>query len=384
MRLFLKQNVFDAGLARIRRLYDEFPEVLCNFSGGKDSTVVFHLCLQVAREKGRLPLKVLWIDQEAEWQCVVDFTRSIMNRPDVEPYWFQGPFRLFNATTTTEDPWLHCWKPGVDWIRSKEPNSIHENRTGCDRFKKLFAAFSKAYFGHTRLAHVGGVRCEESPARMNGLTAYATYKDITWGNAFGKAIGHYTFYPLYDWHYEDVWKAIHDNGWGYCKLYDWMYQYGISVRKMRVSSVHHETSIDTLRFLQEMEPATWDRITERVRGVNAVNQVREAYQCPRELPGPFTSWREYRDYLWENLIEDPAAKARFADQFRRWDKVFRVEDPKIELDLMKHCVASLLVNDHEGVKHECYDATHSHQARNKGKRRDKFSGTFPQPRKGRR
>lgn len=373
MRIFLAQNVFDAALDRIRRLYDEFPEVLVDFSGGKDSTVVFHLCLRVAREKGRLPVKVFWIDQEAEWECVVDFTRTVMNHPDVEPYWFQGPFRLFNATTTSEDPWLHCWRPGADWIRPKEPNSIHENRTGTDRFKQLFGAFSKTYFGYTRLAHISGVRCEESPARMHGLTAYATYKEITWGNAYGKAYGHYAFYPLYDWHHDDVWKAIHDNGWPYCKLYDWMYQHGIPVRKMRVSSVHHETAIDTLRFLQEMEPHTWDRISERVRGVNTVKQVREAYQVPRKLPRMFGSWREYRDYLLEHLIEDPAAKARFADQFRRWDKVFRVEEPEVELDLMKHCIASLLVNDHEGVKHECYDATHWRFSRNKGKRRDKFS-----------
>lgn len=35
-------------------------------SGGRDSTVVFEMALIVAKEKNRLPLKVFWLEQEAE------------------------------------------------------------------------------------------------------------------------------------------------------------------------------------------------------------------------------------------------------------------------------------------------------------------------------
>lgn len=349
-RIWLKENVLQAAQARISRLFDEFGEILVNFSGGKDSTVILNLALAEATNRGRLPLKVMWLDQKAEWQCVADYIRTVMNDPRVKPYWFQGPFRLFNATTTGEDPWLHCWKEGAQWMRPKEPNSIHDNRTGTDRFKKLFRLFPRTYITTKPLAQLGGVRCEESPGRLVGLTAYATYKDITWGQVIDKKLGHYTFYPIYDWTWQDVWKAIHEHGWKYCPLYNWMYNYGIPIRDMRVSNVHHETAIHSLKFLQEIEPQTWNKIVERVGGVNAVNQMREAYSLPKELPWMFKSWREYRDYLLEKLIFVPKVRETMRRQFQNQDRIYTIEDPACEEKLMKTCISAILVNDFEMTK----------------------------------
>jgi len=363
VKIYLKQNVFDAAVARVCRVFAEFPTVVVCFSGGKDSTVILNLALMVARELGRLPLKVFWLDQEAEWRHVVEYQRSVMNRPDVEPLWFQGPFRLFNATTTGEDPWLHCWREGDTWMRPKEQNSIHENKCGTDRFYELFEAFFRTYFADRTIAKLGGVRCEESPARMQGLTGFATYKDITWGRVDDKKRGHFVFYPIYDWSYSDVWKAIHEHGWPYCKLYDFMYQYGIPVREMRVSNVHHETAVHNLRFLQEIEPDTWNRVTERLGSTNAVARARELYRVPEELPYMFATWREYRDHLLENLIDVAEVRDTFRKQFKLWDRRFRTDDPAIELALMKAEVKAMLVNDFEGTTIGNFAATNPSWAR---------------------
>lgn len=377
MRTYLNKNVFDVALDRVRRLYDEFPQICVAYSGGKDSTVILNLCRMVAAEKKRGPVNVMWIDQEAEWENVVNHVRDVMHLPDVKAWWFQGPFKLFNATTTGGDPWLHCWdesKPDK-WVRPKEPDSIHVNQLGSDRFKEMFASFGMTYFGSAPFALIGGVRCEESPGRMNGLTSYATYKEITWGAVNDKKHNHYTFYPIYDWSYTDVWKAIHDNKWSYCKLYDLMWQQGYNVREMRVSNVHHETAIGHLQFLQEIEPKTWNRICDRVSGVNAVKNLREGYSVPAELPYMFTSWREYRDHLLKNLIAEPDIREKFAKQFRAMDKRYKIEDPKVDQSLVKVEIAAILVNDYEGTKIQGWIVSHPRDSRGYGSRPDEFTGS---------
>jgi len=352
--IYLQQNVLEAALERIRRLYREFPEVIVNFSGGKDSTVILNLTLQVAEECGRLPVHVLFIDQEAEWDMVITYIRQVMHDPRVFPLWFQGPFKIFNASASG-DEWLHCWEAGKLWLREKEPHSIHDNPTRTDRFTALFEHLSHAWFGMTPRCHLAGVRCQESPGRMHGLGNCATYKDITWGTAAGKAWNQYTFYPLYDWRWQDVWKAIHDHGWPYCGLYDAMYQYGIPIPNMRVSNVHHETALKSLTFMQELEPVMWDKVTARVHGVNAVNQSALLYAVPKVLPWMFASWKEYRDHLLTNLITDPAIRTIFHRKFTAWEALYIEEG----LPPLYQCeIASLLVNDYHGTKYHTWEAAH--------------------------
>jgi len=283
MKIYLRHNVFDAALARIRWLFDEFPNVIVNFSGGKDSTVIFNLALIVARERGRLPLPVFFIDQEAEWQTVVDYIRTVMNRPEVKPLWLQVPYRYTHATSNAQQ-YFYPWEPDKQWIRAKEPNSIHENTFGTDRFAALFGGYLKTEFPKQRVSRLAGVRCEESPARRAGLTRGNVLKGVTWGRTEGDPKHHFVFYPIYDWSVMDVWKAIHDHGWAYCSLYDVMYQHGIPTARMRVSSINHETAVTTLRYLQEVEGQTWNAVTKRLSGVNAVNQMQASWFRPKDLP----------------------------------------------------------------------------------------------------
>src|SRR3990167_10380009 len=129
MKIYLKDNVYEAALKRIRYIFDEFDTVIVNISGGKDSTVVLELAIMVAKERGRLPQLVMFIDQEAEWDATIQQVRSIMSRREVNPIWLQVPFKIFNATSNIE-PWLNCWEEGKEWIREKEKISIKENVYG--------------------------------------------------------------------------------------------------------------------------------------------------------------------------------------------------------------------------------------------------------------
>jgi predicted phosphoadenosine phosphosulfate sulfurtransferase len=220
MKIYRNESVLEAAKNRLRFLFDEFEEVVVNISGGKDSTVVYHLALEIAKEKGRLPLKVLFLDQEAEWQATIDQVRYSMERPEVTPLWYQIPIRLFNATSA-EEHWLQCWDPAEEpkWMRPKESYSIKENSYGTDRFTEVFKAIMKKDFG-PKSCHIVGVRAEETPARTLGLTTAATYKWITWGKIIDKGRDQYNFYPIYDWGPVDVWKAIHDHNWPYNRCPD--------------------------------------------------------------------------------------------------------------------------------------------------------------------
>ena len=348
LKFFLKENVWDAALNRIRFLFDEFPNVVVSFSGGKDSTVLLELALIVAREKDRLPLKVLWLDQEAEWMEVVNFTRSVMERDEVEPIWLQIPVKLANALSD-RDPFLNCWEPGEKWMRKKEENSIHENTFGVDRFLPMFGAVFKQMFRNEKACYLAGVRCQESPGRTLGLTSALTYKWITWGKVVDKKKEHFTFYPLYDWCYQDIWKAIHDNGWEYCRIYDFLFQRGVILKDMRVSNLHHETSTKDLEFLQEIEPDTWNALVERLKGVNTHKHLGDDFS-PKEinLPWMFSTWMEYREFLLEKLIENETHKVKFRKMFNRLDRIYSgMKHPE---DMYRWQIRSLISNDYEGIK----------------------------------
>ena len=357
------KNVFEAAKDRIRWVFNEFDNVIVNNSGGKDSTCVLNLALQVAEEEGRLPLKVMFLDQEAEWQATIDYQRKVFARAGVDPLWLQVPFKLFNATSPTKQ-WLECWEPGQEWVREKEDISIKENVFGTDRFTDMFSAVQKHYYPNESSAYLTGVRCEESPARRLGLTSYATYKHVTWGSVGNKKLNHYTFHPIYDWTYRDVWKSIHDNNWDYCKLYDYYYQYGIPVMKMRVSNVHHETAVRSLFFLHDIEPETWRNISTRLSGLNSACRLGDAFFCPKECPPMFKDLWEYRDHLLENLILNEKHREIMRRTFAGFDERYL---PEAQLALV-HCeIKTILTNDFEGAALSTFTAAHSKWSKNHGK-----------------
>lgn len=345
MKIHKKQNVLEAALERTRYFFDEFENIVVSFSGGKDSTVVLNLALMVAEEKGRLPLKVMFIDQEAEWSSVADYIKRVMYDHRVDPYWMQIPMVLYNSTSTT-DNWLHCWaeEDKDKWIRERDQIAKTVNKYGTNRFKDLFTNIIKTEFGHLRTANLGGIRTDESPTRMVALTHSLTYKHITYGKKLNEGLDHYTFYPIYDWHLSDVWKFIYSYDLDYCSHYDDLFRHGCALKDMRVSNVHHETAVANLFMVQEIDSKLWSKLTKRIAGINTAGHLKiDSIRTPKTLPYMFKDWYEYREYLLDNLITDPDVKEAFSRIFVKKDAIY--SHRLIKEKYCKACITAILAND---------------------------------------
>lgn len=338
--IYLDVNVFDEAMRRINKVFDNFDEVVISMSGGKDSCVLFNMAMMVARERGRLPLKVFWLDQEAEWQGTVDYMKSIMYRDDVKPYWFQVPFDFTNSLSPQKN-FIRLWdeKEESKWIHPKDPISIHENPTNGNRFFELMHKLPEWLAETDNCAVLGGVRVSESPKRRVMLDGGDKFKGETWGYMKGKKDKTQVLYPLYDFLDDDIWIAIAKNHWDYNKTYDVMYRYGIPKKEMRVSSLIHETAYGSIKMLQEFEPQTYKKFTARVAGTSTISHAYDSgFVTPKQLPFAFKDWKEYRDYLLLHIV-----KPEYHSLFR---KMWKGQDDE---GWYRVHVSQCIINDIDGT-----------------------------------
>lgn len=358
-RIYQDKTVLDAALGRIRYFFDEFENIVVGISGGKDSTVVFNLALEVAKEKNRLPLNVMWVDQEMEWQSTVDTVEKIMRNPLVKPYWLQVPVFIDNILNGKEEI-VTYWDPDKEslWMREKSDISIKEEIYGTRDWEKIFHNFLDTTFQNKKACYISGMRAEESPVRFMALTEQVSYKYITYGKILNRKKQQYTFYPIYDWSYTDVWKYIHDNEIPYNKIYDLLYQRGEHLKDMRVSNLHHETSIQSLIKMQELEPITWQRITARLEGVNTVKHLkRNSFTCPKELPNAFASWEEYALYLLQEMTRDENERTLFQGIINKYKQ--HLNNNKVKKAFYKKIIDTILTRDVWLVKFKNFIKTSS-------------------------
>jgi len=267
--------------------------------------------------------------------------------------WFQMPMVITNNASSFKR-YNHCWEKGKEheWIHPQDPISIKENVYGTDRFHKLFGAILRHHFPDEKACYVAGVRCEESPKRLMSLTYATCYKDVTWGSGLAKKKNeptHITFYPLYDWGYSDIWKYIHDNKLPYCHIYDELFRQGKPIRDMRISNLHHETAIQDLLWVQEIEPKTWEKLSVRIDGADAIKHLdKEAFSCPSKLPYMFKTWKEYSEHLAENIIQDEENKAKYYKHIAKNEKY--LINKLITADYYRKCIDTILSSDWDFTK----------------------------------
>ncbi|MGL5980412.1 MAG: phosphoadenosine phosphosulfate reductase family protein, partial [Phocaeicola sp.] len=226
-------NVYEAAKERYRLIFSEFDKVCISFSNGKDSGVLLNLAIEVAREMDKLPVNVLYIDMESQYQRAIEFTELMFSKEEVQGWWVCLPIHLRNAVSQFQPHWV-CWdKEAKDaWVRELPTHKYVVSDEGYFpffkhgmEFEEFVPAFAKWFSKGKKTACCVGIRTDESLNRWRTIasTTKITYKDKQWTTKLfrNEEESHiYNAYPIYDWNTEDIWKANGKFRWDYNKIYD--------------------------------------------------------------------------------------------------------------------------------------------------------------------
>lgn len=336
VKTYLPESVLDAARERVAWVFDRFERVNVSVSGGKDSTVLFHLAVDEAARRGR-KVTLFFLDQEAEYEGTIALMRTMMAHPAVTPAWYQVPIRMTNATSYADDQ-LFAWGPGEPWMREKEPTSIHY--IDGDYPARFYPFFEWLEERTPDTAFLVGLRAEEGINRFRAVVKNPGVDGVPWTSRTGNASS-FKAYPLYDWGMGDVWRYIAATRAPYNRIYDlrWAMNGGV-YNDNRVSNLIHEMSFRCLPDLAALEPDTYARLVKRLKGVHcAAHHAQGAHLYDvQKLPAGFASWLAYRTHLLATMPIDAKKRARFEKRF--------AGQPSTEPVHHAQC-KQLLVNDYE-------------------------------------
>lgn len=301
-------NVYDETLNRIRYIYDSFDKVVVSFSGGKDSTAVLNTALEVAKEKNKLPLEVVFFDEEAIHPTTIEYVERVSNNPDVNLKWYCLEFKHRNACSN-EEPFWYCWDSEKKdlWVRDMPNNKclITEHK----HFKKgmSFQEFSPYLYEKQdgKIAMLTGIRTQESLRRYQVIARKKNDAFINSQSELGR--NQYRAFPIYDWSSEDVWLAVTKFNWDYNKTYDIFNQtklYGDFLHQ-RVCPPFGEEPLRGLWIYSECFPELWHKMLNRVKGVATAWRYgnSELYSSAKAKPDNM-KWQEYIKIILDTYDHD--------------------------------------------------------------------------------
>ena len=393
MKVYSKKSVYDKSIERIRWIFKEFKgHIIVATSGGKDSTVVMELAIEVMNEmkaKGELPqdykLKVMWLDQETEWTKTKEYIERVCQRPDIEMYWMQCFFELTHSASLGEVNMLRCYDKEFEgtycqpfspyaydqlyinedgspmsieelnkhrklvngkWVYDKEIPYLPHNS------KNFYVIFNDIYswIGQGKsYAILQGIKASESPRRSLQVTYQLGYKGITWSSIAGLKGEHVKFSPIYDWSATDNFVYFAKSGCDYNTIYNDFLQFGISPAKMRVSSLIHETSVaHNSTIVQELDRDLYNRMCDRLPGISTYSQIQEKAQ-EVVLPPNFKDYEEFGRYLIDKIMVEKN-KHYFLEMYESKFYLDHKDNVSLKNEMDKSIVESILTKDVDKTK----------------------------------
>ncbi len=293
--IYTDASCYDQSIERTRVCFDRFDRVSVSFSGGKDSTAVLQIALEVAREKGRLPLRVIHFDEEAIAPETEAYIRRVAQNPEVAFEWFCLPVEHRNACSSKEPTW-YPWDPDKKhlWVRDLPPEAITDF-PGWGRKSIPEGAYLMEDPARGTSCMLMGIRADESMTRRRAICTKSGDMAFIQASADAKHI--FKGYPIYDWRTADVWRAPHVMGWDFNRAYEIMHRYGFTLHQQRVAPPFGEQPAASLHMWKRCWPDLWAKMVNRVPGAATAARYfnSELYRGGqlKEIPDGYLTWREY-------------------------------------------------------------------------------------------
>jgi predicted phosphoadenosine phosphosulfate sulfurtransferase len=288
-------DVLTLGRERTAHTFDRFDQVSVLFSGGKDSTVCLMLAIEEARRRGRLPLDVVFYDEEAQCPETIEYMDRVRQWPGISLRWFCLPVKHRNACSR-RSPYWYPWAPEdrEKWCRPLPATAI----TDFPGFKRIPIPDITPTIYPASLGMVGviiGLRAQESLRRFRVVTKkrHENYISV----ADPKNCHVYLVKPVYDWTTEDVWTAPKKLGWDYNRAYDVMTNAGMPRHVQRVCPPYGEEPLQNLWMYSVCWPDLWDKMSQRVPGAATA-----ARYCRSPLFGHGAIASRPEGQTWQKLI----------------------------------------------------------------------------------
>lgn len=332
---YIGVDVLTAARERIRKTFDQTERAYIAFSGGKDSSVLFHLVMNEAIRRNRR-VAVMYIDMEAQYADTIKHVREMfdMYADHIEPHWICVPMRLRNALTNYEPQWL-AWDPSRerDWIRTKpyDCKGIDDYdfaQPGME-FEEFVPLFARWYGQGKKTAGFIGIRAQESLHRYCAIATWEKRDLMMNGWRWTTKIidDVYNVYPIYDWLVDDVWRfhaTFADKP--YNRIYDKMHMAGVPLSQQRLCQPFGDDQRRGLWLYHILEPETWSRLVARVNGANMgalyVQENGNVMGYHKISLPPGHTWRTFTNMLLSTLPKPTREhyQARFRKFIAGWHK----------------------------------------------------------------
>jgi predicted phosphoadenosine phosphosulfate sulfurtransferase len=332
LKQYKKQNVYSAAVERIAYAFDNFEKIYVSFSGGKDSSVMFHMVATEAIKRKR-KIGVLVIDLEAQYKMTISHVAEMVEiyRDHIDLHWVCLPMLLRNAVSNFEPRWC-CWDPDVKdlWVREM-PNlegvvsdpAVYDFFLPKMEFEEFMVLWGQWYSGGAPTCGMVGIRADESLNRFRTVTSKTKecFDDRKWTTKVSDNL--YNGYPIYDWKTEDIWRFHAKNAnMPFNHTYEYMHKAGLTVHQMRLCQPYGDDQRKGLWLYHILEPETWFKVVSRVSGANGgALYVTESGNMTgyRKINKPAGhTWKSFCELLLSSLPEK--TRRHYMSRFRGFIK----------------------------------------------------------------